>query len=256
MSEFDAFATHYDLEFDAFLDDLPLYQGYAERSGGPILELGCGTGRLLQPLAASGHQLTGVDIAPAMLAAARVRLQGAGLVERVELIEDDIRSLARLAQRRFRLAFCAINSFLHLPDQTGQLAALRAVRRHLEPGGWLILDLLHPHPDLLVEYDGRLVHELTMTEPITAVRLDKFVSRTLDAADQQIKTTFFYDRLAPHGGLERTATTFSMRYIHRFELELLLSTAGFKLEEVLGDYALNPFASDSQQMIAIARPGG
>jgi SAM-dependent methyltransferase len=254
MSEFDAFAPYYDLEFAGFLDDLPLYEGYAAGAGGPLLELACGTGRLLLPLARAGHLVTGVDVSPAMLARARARLAEAGLADRVTLVEDDMRSLARLGPARFRLAFCAINSFLHLPDQAAQLDALRAARLHLDPGGRLILDLFHPHPDVLANYDGRLVHEETLVDPATGDRIDKFVSRTLDAATQTIHTTFVYDRLDAGGRLHRRVAPFRMRYIHRYELELLLERAGFALVELLGDYALAPFAADSLQLIAVARP--
>jgi SAM-dependent methyltransferase len=254
MSDFDSFAEYYDLEFDGYLDDLPLYQGYAEEAGGPVLELACGAGRLLAPLAESGLTLTGVDISPAMLALARRRVDAAGLAGRVALIEDDMRSLTNLGEARFRLAFCAINSFLHLPDQPAQLAALRAIHRRLEPGGRLILDLFHPHPDVLAAYDGRLAHEESFVDPPTDDRIDKFVSRTLDAATQTIHTTFIYDRIDAAGRLTRTAAPFRLRYIHRYELELLLDRAGFALAELLGDYALTPFAADSLHMIAIARP--
>jgi SAM-dependent methyltransferase len=254
MSEFDTFATYYDLEFATFLDDLPLYAGYAEQAGGALLEVGCGTGRLLLPLARAGHQITGVDLSPAMLACARARLVGGDLASRVTLIEDDMRTLARLGDARFRLAFCAINSFLHLPDQAAQRAALSAVHRHLEPGGRLVLDLFHPHPDVLADYDGRLVHEMTLTDSTSGARIDKFASRTLDAATQMVHTSFIYDRLAGDGTVRRTVMPFTMRYIHRFELSLLLEAAGFVLEELLGDYALTPFDADSLHLIAVARP--
>ena len=165
-----------------------------------------------------------------------------------------MRALGRLGEARFRLAFCAINSFLHLPDAAAQLAALRAVHRRLEPGGRLILDLFHPHPDVLADYDGRLAHEKSFVDPATGDRIDKFVSRTLDAATQTIHTAFIYDRVGAGGRLTRTVAPFRLRYIHRYELELLLERAGFTLAELLGDYALAPFAADSLHLIAVARP--
>jgi SAM-dependent methyltransferase len=253
MSAFDVFAKHYDLEFGGFLDDLPVYAGYAERTGGPLLELGCGTGRLLLPLAEAGYAITGVDLSPAMLARAERRLAAAGCRERVTLVEDDMRSLERLGATRFRLALCAINSFLHLPDGAAQQAALAAVRRRLEPGGLLILDVFHPHPDLLTEYDGRLIHEATFVDEGGA-RVDKFASRTLDAATQTVHTVFFYERLGPDGLVRRTAAPFAMRYLHRSELELRLTAAGYELLDLFGGYDLAPFDSDSLHMIAVARP--
>jgi SAM-dependent methyltransferase len=253
MSQFDRFAPYYDLEFADFDDDLALYSGYAERAGGRLLELACGTGRLLLPLAAAGHELTGLDIAPAMLRVAERRLVAAGLHQRVELLLGDMRRPVGLAQRRYRLAFCAINSFLHLADQAAQLATLAAVRCHLEPGGRLILDLFHPHPAILADYDGRLLHEQSFTDAAGA-RIDKLVSRTLDAASQTIHTSFIYDRQAADGQLTRTVAPFTMRYIHRYELELLLAAAGFAIETLYGDYALHPFTADSPQLIVVAHP--
>lgn len=255
MSDYDLFAEHYDLEFAGFLDDLALYAGFAERTGGPLLELGCGTGRLLLPLATAGYRITGVDLSPAMLARARARTSAAGLTERVTLVQEDMRSLARLGETRFRLAFCAINSFLHLPDEAAQRAALTAVGRRLDPGGLLILDVFHPHPDLLADYDGRLVHEAAFVDA-EGGRVDKLASRTLDAAMQTVHTVFLYDRLAADGTLRRTATPFTMRYLHRFELGLLLEATGFALVDLFGNYGLAPFEADSLHMIAVARPSG
>jgi SAM-dependent methyltransferase len=165
-----------------------------------------------------------------------------------------MRALGRLGTARFRMAFCAINSFLHLPDQPAQLAALRAVHRHLDPGGRLLLDLFHPHPDVLADYDGRLVHETTFTEPDSGARVDKFASRLLDPAAQVVHTTFIYDRLDDSGHLQRMVAPFDMRYIHRFELALLLDAAGFVLDDLLGGYDLGPFEADSLHLIAVARP--
>jgi SAM-dependent methyltransferase len=253
-SDYDLFAPFYDLEFADFLDDLPLYAGFAERAGGPVLELGCGTGRLLLPLALAGHRLTGVDLSSAMLARARARLEAAGVAGRVTLVADDMRSLARLGAARFRLVFCAINSFLHLPDQPAHLAALHAARARLEPGGWLILDLLHPHPALLAGYDGRLTREARLTDPATGEAIEKYAWRTVDAATQTIQAGFIYDRLAKDGTLRRVTAPFATRYIHRYELELLLARAGFVVEELLGGHGLEPFTSESGQMIAVARP--
>ena len=78
-TDFDRFAPFYDLEFGAFADDLPLYRGFAARGAGPVLELGCGTGRALLPLARDGFAVTGVDLSPAMLALARRKIDQAGL---------------------------------------------------------------------------------------------------------------------------------------------------------------------------------
>ena len=254
-TDFDRFAPFYDLEFGAFADDLPLYRGFAARGAGPVLELGCGTGRALLPLARDGFAVTGVDLSPAMLALARRKIDQAGLGERVRLVRDDIRRLDDLGEARFTLAFSALNSFLHLETREDQQAALAAVGRHLAPGGLFVADLFPPHPHVLADYDGRMIHTATFRDPRTGDRIDKFVSGALDAAEQRIETVFFYDRLRADGTVERTAAPFALRYIGRYELELLLERAGFARLQLYGSYDLEPFDADSERMIVVAEGG-
>jgi SAM-dependent methyltransferase len=250
--DFDRFAPFYDLEFGSFDDDLPLYRAFAAHAGHPILELGCGTGRVLLPLAAEGYRITGVDLSPAMLTTAQAAVAEQGLDGRVTLVEGDIRTLTGLPDGHFALAFSAINSFLHLETQEDQLAALAAVGRCLRPGGLFIADLFSPHPDLLMEYDGRYVHSGTFSDERTGERIDKFSSSVLDHAEQRIDTTFFYDRQRPDGTLVRSTAPFILRYVGRHEFALLLERAGFADVAFYGSYDLDPFTSASDRMIAVA----
>src|SRR5689334_16244448 len=112
MTNFDAFARYYDADYGAFANDVLFYRELARRSAGTILEVMCGSGRLLAPLALAGHRLTGLDVAPAMLVRARDRLATAGVLGQVELAEGDIRAAAPAGP--FALAFVALNSFMHL----------------------------------------------------------------------------------------------------------------------------------------------
>jgi len=251
-ADYDRFAPFYDLEFADFADDLPLLRAFAEHSDGAILELGCGSGRALVPLAEDGYAVTGVDLSPAMLALARAAAARAGVADRVTLVEDDIRALAHLGDARFGLAFSAINSFLHLETQADQLAALGAITRHLRPGGLLVLDLFPPHPDILNEYDGRMLHAGAYQDARTGERIDKFSTSTLDSAEQRIETIFFYDRLRADGTTERTAAPFTFRYLGRYELQLLLERVGFGEIAFYGSYDLDPFTAASDRMIAVA----
>jgi SAM-dependent methyltransferase len=250
--DYDRFAPYYDLEFGSYEDDLPLYRAFAAHAGDPILELGCGTGRALLPLAADGYRVTGIDLSPAMLAIARLAAQGRGLAGRISLVEGDIRTLNGLPGDHFALAFSAINSFLHLETQEDQIAALTAATRCLRPGGLFIADLFPPHPDILIEYDGRLVHAATFRDEQRGERIDKFSSSTLDQAEQRIDTTFFYDRQRPDGTVVRAAASFVLRYVGRHEFALLLQRAGFADINFYGSYDLEPFSSASERMIAVA----
>lgn len=251
MADFDRFARFYDLDYESFQEDVAMYLGFAEHTGGPLLELGCGTGRLLAPLAEAGYDVTGVDLSAEMLAIARSKLEMEGLSGRARLVQADMREV-RLEQR-YRLAFIAINSFMHLTTAEDQLAALRAWHAALLPGGLLLIDLYNPNPQRLLEADGRVELQRCWFDPQTGATVMKYFSRTLDDARQIQDVLFIYDEVFPDGTLRRTLAPFQARYLYRFEGELLLDKAGFTPEQVYGSYDLDPFSSESERMIFVAR---
>ena len=251
MSDFDRFARFYDLDYDSFQEDVAMYLGFAERAGGPLLELGCGTGRLLLPLAEAGYQLTGVDMSAQMLAIARAKLDAADLSEQVTLLLADMREAP--LEQRYRLAFIAINSFMHLTTMEDQLAALHTWRDALLPGGLLIIDVYNPNPQRLLEADGRMEMQGRWFDPDTGATVMKHFTRTLDDARQLQHVLFIYDEVLPDGTVKRTLAPFQARYLYRFEGELLLDKAGFTPEQVYGSYDLEPYTSESERMIFVAR---
>jgi ubiquinone/menaquinone biosynthesis C-methylase UbiE len=111
VPDYDVFARFYDLDTEGYEEDLAFWLSLARRTGGPILELACGTGRVMLPLAEQGFAVVGVDISPAMLAIAREKLSAAGVLDRTELVEGDV--LTMELHRQFPLAFVALNSFGH-----------------------------------------------------------------------------------------------------------------------------------------------
>ena len=158
---------------------------------------------------------------------------------------------------RYNLAFATINSFMHMVTVDDQLAALARIRQHLNPEGILLLDLFNPHPDRLLDSQGQVILEKTMTEPDTGRELMKFRTQTIDLAEQIVHHTVFVDELDDEGRLRRTPFSYSLRYVFRGELELLMQRAGFQMEAVYGSYELDEFTSESDKMIAVARvPGG
>jgi hypothetical protein len=154
---------------------------------------------------------------------------------------------------RFNLAFAAVNSFMHMLTTEDQLAALARIRRHLNPGGLLLLDLFHPNLNLLLDAHRQVEWEKTMTDPETGHRLMRFHTRAVDLAQQTIQVTFIVDEVDGEGSVRRTLFPFSLRYLFRYELELLLRHAGFEVEGIYGSYDLEEFDSDSPKMIAVAR---
>src|SRR5690349_10285750 len=186
MNQFDAFAEYYDADYGAIAEDLPFYRELARRAGGRVLEVMCGSGRLLLPLARAGLRLAGVDVSGAMLGLARERLAAANLIERVQLLEADIRE--RAPRGPFGLAIVAINSLMHLADIAGQLAALRNIHAALRPGGLLAIDLFNPDPRALADQHGALALDKTFTLA-DGTRVQKFVAQQIDLAAQTSHVT-------------------------------------------------------------------
>ena len=244
-------ARFFDADYAGYLDELPVLQAYAKRTGGPLLELGCGTGRLLVPLAQAGYRVTGVDLSPEMLRLARAKAEQAGVTGLLTLIQGDY-AAAPLAGP-YRLAFVVMNSFLHLTTQAGQLTALRHWREHLAPGGLLLIDVYHPDVQQLATLDGRLEWDKTWTDPATGATVMKWITRTVELAEQTLHVNLIYDEIAADGALHRTVVPYDARYLWRFEAELLLDKAGFALEALYGGWDMAPFESASDRMIVVAR---
>ena len=246
---FDRLARYYDWEHDEYDADIPLYRDFARRTGGPILELACGTGRLMVPLLEEGERVVGVDSSRPMLDRARQTLGRAGLAGRATLQQADVRTLD--LGERFRLAVFGLDSFGLLLTIGDQLAALRRIRQHLEPGGLLVLDLSNgngrgdePPDELLLQRSGR--------DPETGHPLSKWTARATDHAEQIDRYTYFYDEVLDDGTLHRSTTSLVLRYFGRFELELLLDVAGFAPEVFYGTYDLAPFSMHGDRLIAVA----
>lgn len=253
MNIYDPFARYYDTDLGNYTDDLLFYREMARRTGGPVLELMCGTGRVLLPMAEDGYTLTGVDSSPAMLELAQAKLAAAGVAHRVTLVPGDVRSV-ELPARHFALAFVAINSFMHLERIRDQFAALATAHKALTPDGLLILDLFNPDPVRLANEDNRLT--LEREYELDGQRVLKFVANESDLASQVSRVTYFYDEVAPDGQMARRVMRFTMRWFYRYELEHLLARAGFMLRSVYGSYDLDDYTSESERLIAVAAPTG
>lgn len=244
-------AELYDLEHAGYADDLDLYLNLALATGDPVLELGCGSGRVLVPLAEAGHRVTGLDRSSAMLACARAAAATAGVGDRVTLVEGSMREAAEAAGGPFGLAIVALNGLLHLPTLEEQRAVLIAARQALDPRGQLVLDVFNPTPETLRSFDRAVTHEGSWRDA-AGLRVDKFSSRHVSPANQLIDTQLWYDRTGADGIVRRTATAYPMRYLHPAELELLLELAGFVEWQVYGSYDLDPFGDAADRLIVTA----
>jgi SAM-dependent methyltransferase len=239
--------------------DVAFFVEAAQQSGGSVLEVGCGTGRVLIPTARAGIVITGLDLSTHMLAVCRERLQAEpeAVQARVTLVEGDMRDFD-LGQT-FALATIPFRPFQHLTTVKDQMACLGAIHRHLMPGGILILDLFNPSVESLTR--DNLGQELgdepdfSMPDGRRVSRRNVIVSR--DLFEQVIRVELIYYVTHPDGREERLVHAFPMRYLFRFEAEHLLVRCGFTVEALYGSYDKSPYgATYPGELIFIARKVG
>ena len=247
---FDRIARLYDWEHNPYTADIELHVALARRFGDPVLELACGSGRLLAPLAATGLQVTGVDSSAAMLERARQRLEQLGLS--ATLAEQRIEALDLGMQ--FRTVICGLDSFGLLARRADQVRALRAVRKHMSHDGRFVLDVANGNLRGAGEPGEELLHDITAPDPDSGRPITKFILRRPLPAEQIDELRFFYDEQDAEGYLRRTTIDLRLRWFTRFELELLLESASLAVEEVYGNYALEPYGPTSDRLLVIARP--
>ena len=249
MNDYELIAPFYDIEHARFDEDLNLYVNFAELCGGPLLELACGSGRLLVPLAREGYELTGVDSSSRMLKLAQEALEKAGVATQCTLVQEQMSTL-RLGQK-FRLAFIALGSFGHVCTRQEQRQTLAAVRNHLSTGGKFILDISNGDVRYMEHLSGQMLHQGTWQRE-DGTMLSHMVSPASSLTKHLLELTHFYEEHRQGEAVRRTVITTHLYLFERNEVELLLEEAGFEIVDVYGDYELSSFEHDSPRMIFIA----
>lgn len=271
MSEQESFAAYsvlaryYDLQHASYTPDVPMYAQAARRAArgnrARILELGCGTGRVMAPLVEAGHYVLGVDASEPMLRRARQRMPKAASGQ-YDLLAADVTELQTLLaagreSSAFDLAIIALNTFLHNLSRESQLAVLGACRARLRAGGLLIVDL-PPNDELAYQPDSpdpdAYEFETRLNDPGQNTVVDKYVhSRVLWARQEQWLSYRFEERAAGSNEALRVETAgFRLRHVFKHEMELLLLCAGFAGWTWHGDYDLSPYGEGSPRMIVFA----
>jgi SAM-dependent methyltransferase len=238
----DVVARYYDLDLDGFSDDIGLYEGFAERVEGDVLELGCGTGRIAAALARAGKNVVAVDLSTEMLRRAAER------AAQFETVRADLRHLD--LGRQFALVIAPLGT-LHHVAVADRGTAMAAIRRHLAEDGLLIADLT-------VESDWSpglqpLVCHWTRQDPETGNSVSKLVAIEADPTTLRQQVTYFFDETDVRGALRRAVATFDLCYFSEQEVRALLEQACLQPEGFYGDYDLSPLEAESERMIVVAR---
>lgn len=253
-------AAIYDLIY-AGRADAAFWQAIAAAAGpGPLLELGCGTGRVLLPLARSGCEITGLELSAQMLDRCRAKLRSEPpeVRDRVRLVAADMASFD--LGRRFAAIICPFGGFQQLRTVEEQLACLDRCQTHLRPNGMLVLDLPNPDPAPPSHARAELPDGETTAELVewTDGRRIRWWTTVIDY-DRSLQCTYCqvtYEIIDTDGATRRIIEPIALRYVFRYELEHLLVRAGFRIVALYGDYDRTPFGDRSPAMIAVAQPSG
>lgn len=237
----------YDTLLPVSAQQLTFYKTLAERQRGAVLELACGSGQLIVPIASPGRPAAGLDRSPTMLTAARRRAVAAGAAP-VELVEADMRDFD--LGRRFSLIFLARNSLLHLSEPDDFMALFAAVRRHLAPGGIFAFDIFNPNLRLLARpADQR--YQVMRVESDSYGELVVEATADYDRRSQVDRATWFVSTPTHR---DRWVAPLHLRSIFPQELLVLLEHNDFRLLSREGDYAGGRFSSASGSQVCQCEP--
>jgi len=253
MEKFDMIAEFYDLWTKDYKADVPLWLEYAKKCGSPILELACGTGRVLLPMAQAGFEVVGVDISGRMLKRAQEKFEKEkeDVQRKITLVKGSMTSFD--LKEKFNLALIVFNSFQLLLTHKEHDSCLGCVYKHLNPDGRLIISVFYPD---LTRPEGVLRNE--MDKPISDYPGKGDLTEILyyqffDHAKQITDVRFLLDTVKSDGGLKRDTFDLKLRYFFPMELERILASNGFEIEEFFGNYDKSIFTGKSPLMIFVAK---
>ena len=231
LSGYDAIARLYDPWSASVIEDIGFYVDEAVASGGPVVELGVGTGRIAIPTAMAGVRVIGVDSSQGMLDVCAERGRQAGVAERLDLRRGDLRTPP--VDEQVPLVTCPFRAYLHLSSDEERLEALAAARALLPPGGRLIFDVFAPSAGDVEETNGRWIER----EPGIDERADwDLVTQTLTLSVRG-------------GGAESTLT---LSWLEPQRWQALLADARFDVEACYGWFDRRPYAG-GEDSVWIAR---
>jgi SAM-dependent methyltransferase len=242
------FPLYYHAQHQNYLEDLPFWLGLAAAQGSPVLELGCGSGRVLLPLARSGCRVVGIDNVAGMLALIETQIPSEARV-RISLLLADITRIPLAG--RFNLIVMPCNTLSTLTRQA-QADVLRGVRSLLAPRGMFAVSL--PNPELLQRLPRRAEPEIedAFPHPLTGEPVQ--VSSGWKMTSGELAVTWHYDHLLPDGGVERLTSQLRHRLDSVQDYLQAFRAAGLNVQHLYGDFDSSTYQPDSESLIILARP--
>jgi len=246
-------ARYYDAENTDKTDDIPMYLELAQEYGGPLIDIGCGTGRVMIPLAQQGYTVHGIDSEKAMLDIAERRAADSpALQQRMVLHHGDVATYT--LDQRFKLTLVPYNGLMHFHDQETQLQVLKQLRKWTMDDGLLVLDLPNAGEMFATQESDALMLERTFLEAETGHMVMQQSHSYLDRVTQLLRVNWVYDEIDDEGTVKRTVAPLVLYYYFFSELRLLLQHTGFDVDAVYGGTDYSPYEDGCERMIVIARP--
>ena len=210
-TDYDTWAGIYDSVYSYVQEDIPFYVDMAKLHGGPVLELGCGTGRVTIPVAGTGTEIVGIDNSRAMLDVARNKVDH---LQNLKFIHGDMRDYE--LGRKFNLITLPFRGFLSLLTIEDQKSTLFNIRRHLSPGRLLIFNIFVPDLDMLVQEGDVQYYQRDVTDPVSGENMIIYHQSTYDNHNQIINGRLIVEKLDSHRCLtQKLYRDFQLRYSYR-----------------------------------------
>lgn len=254
MAEFDSWAAYYDYLHPGLPGEDAFFGGQALMRGGPVLEVGCGTGRIAIPMAMSGLNVTGIDNSSAMLTVCREKAALAGVKKKnLALMEADMRDFD--LNTAFPLIIMAYRTFMHCLSVEEQLNCLRCIYNHLLPGGEFFCSLWAAQPAQIAKYNPapdfntRTLVD-TIFIPPEDITLVHYVSVRRDDFRQLLCERHWVREQDSNGNtLHEEELSMTRAWVTPREMEHLIARTGFEIMTVLGDFNGVPWSANHTEMI-------
>lgn len=239
----------YDLQDVGYYDDYPLTAQWARMTGGPLLDLACGTGRMALRMAELGYEVTGVDITPEMIAWARQKATQQNLS--IEWVQADARTFH--LGKQFSFIYMLENVFQFFLTREDQEAMLARVREHLLPEGCFLFETRNPNPRNLQHVRHPEGEKHTIPDGGSLVVIEQ---QHYDPMTQIQHYTRHLTLSHPGGQHEHKALRVALRYVFPQEMEALLYHNGFQIRERYGSWQQEPLTATSRSMIYVCQRRG
>ncbi len=251
VPEYVDYAEYYD-QSHIMTKDIQFYLEYAKQTGGPVLELACGTGRVLIPIADAGIRIHGLDLSENMLKIAEKKISERGLNNLTTLSVDNMADFD-LAEKNFSMAFIAVRSFMHLYTQREQLQCLKRIHEHLRKDGLLLMDMYSPNFMLMARDPEKVFKfrkEFWLPNGNKVIEKRRF--HGVDTLNQIFMDEILFEEYEGEKQVRIRPVPLYTRFTFRYELELLLAASEFSVQSIFRDYDKTPY-DGTGEIIVLAK---